>query len=602
MPRPTTTGAVVGATLAFALAVAAGCYDGSLEPIPPPLNERADNKLSVNGSFCTTDPDDLSFPVKIMFIIDTSQSMVVTDPGFTRVAAVLDVIDAVKDIPGVEIAIEVFGASTSVVTDHCDDYTTRTNCTLGFAPPEEALTAAGAVAQAGGTTDFLNALETAVGTLATDMAISDPLDLQNARYVIMFLSDGIPDTDSRFDITQTCEDASLWEQTGRAPPNAVDVVDQSDLLIGQINELARQYNIRELSFNSAFAAAPQTDTQIKQCGSTFMRAMAKRGNGVFRDFSSGEAINFLFVDFTSFKRVFAMKNFTADNINARPFSAALGVDPRVRSDDPTLAKGIIDSDGDGLSDQVENLIGTDPFLTDTDNDGFSDLLEHSLESSGFDPLNPTDADCKGDRDRFDDDGDGLRNCEELFFGTSSLFYDSDNDGFGDGIEVLYGSNPGLADTLLDIDFDGVGNAAEMRAHSRVDTDDVSDLSEHAYRYKIVQRGIEGASICYDFKVDNIALASTKGADAPLDAPNGTTPSPGLGAGEMLPGENRIIFEVTEAPFDAPDEPGTARLACARARFDADKRLKDPANGEITLPREAFKPANEFDPAVDCVDP
>jgi hypothetical protein len=60
--------------------------------------------------------------------------------------------------------------------------------------------------------------------------------------------------------------------------------------------------------------------------------------------------------------------------------------------------------------------------------------------------------------------------------------------------------------------------------------------------------------------------------------------------------------VTESPFDAPNEPGIARLACARARFDAQESLKDPANGEITLPRTAFKPATEFDPDLDCVDP
>jgi len=603
MKAATTAGTLVA--LLAAAAAAGSCYEGSLEPIPPAPVERADNKLHVDGTFCTTDPDDLAFPVKLFFIIDTSQSMFVTDPSFTRTRAVGDVIAAVKDTPGVEVAIETFGAQTGVITSKCDTYNPRSNCALGFAPASadtEMAAGLGATANTGGTTDFLNALETAVGTLATDMATSDPLALQNARYVIMFVSDGIPDSDSRFDITRTCDDAAAWEQQGRAPPNAVDVVAQADLLIGQINELARQYNVRDLSFNSAFAAAPDTDTQIKECGSTFMRAMSKRGNGVFRDFSSGEAINFLFVDFTSFKRVFAMKNFTANNINALPFSVAIGVDPRVRSDDPTLAKGIIDSDGDGLSDQLENLIGTDPFLVDTDNDGFSDLLEHSLESSGFDPLDPTDADCKGDTDRFDDDGDGLRNCEEIFFGTSSLFYDSDNDGFGDGIEVLYGSNPSLKDTLLDVDFDGVGNAGEMRAHSRLDTDDVVNLSEHAYRYKVREEGLQGSQICYSFDVDNIALATTQGAEDPLPAPNGTNPAPGLGGGVMLPGENRIIFEVTEAPFDAPDDPGVARLACARARFNAEKRLKEPANGQMTLPREAFKPANEFNPATDCIDP
>lgn len=588
--------------LATAATLASSCSDRELEPIPPPAAERADNKLAVSGSFCTTDPDELDFPVKILFMIDTSQSMGVTDPDLTRLDAILDVIDATLGTPGVEIGIIIFGTGSVILTEHCDDYTTRANCFSGFAPPEEALAVAGQVAQAGGTTDFILTLETAIGMLATDMALQSPDDLQNSRYVLMFLSDGLPDNDSRFDPEQTCADAAAWEQQGRAPANAVDVVEEADLLMGQIVELARQFDVRELSFNAAFAATPDTDTQIKACGSSFMRAMAKRGDGVFRDFSSGEAINFLFVDFTSFKRVFAMKNFTATNLNARPFSAALGVDPRVRSDDPTLARGIIDSDGDGLADELENLMGTDIFQQDTDNDGFSDLLEHNLRASGFDGLDPSDADCRGDLDRLDNDGDGLRDCEELFFGTQAKFYDSDNDGFGDGIEVLYGSNPGLPDTLLDIDFDGVGNASEMRAHSRVDTDDVVELSEHAYRYKVSETGVEGSSICYDFSVENIALASTVGAQDPEAAPNGLASAPGLGGGAMLGGENRIIFEVTENPFDQPSEPGVARLACARARFDAAQRLKNPANGRITLPREAFKPANEFDPAVDCVDP
>jgi hypothetical protein len=596
-----------------ALAVLVGvtsCYSGTVERIPAPPQARADNKLSVSGNFCTTDPDDLLFPVKILFAIDTSQSMGVTDPNLTRLDAVLQVIDATLNTPGVEIAIEIFGASTAVVTTHCDDYVTRANCVTGFAPPDQALAAAGQVAQQGGTTDFTLAMQTVVGTLASDMALSDPKALQQSRYVVIFLSDGIPDTDSTFNVNELCgnppvdpnSEAAEWANTGKPPADPVQVLGDMDLLIGEMRDLARQFDVRELSVNTAFTAAADTDTFIKTCGANMMRGMAKAGNGTFRDFSSGEAINFLFVDFTSFKRVFAMKNFTASNINARPFSAALGVGVRVDSDDPTLAKGIVDSDGDGLADEVENLIGTDPFLQDTDNDGFSDLLEHSLSQSGFDPLDPTDADCKGDNDRFDDDGDGLRNCEEIFFGTNSRLYDSDNDGFGDGIEVLYGSNPGLPDTLLDIDFDGVGNAAEMRAHSRVDRDDVSDLSENAYIYKVRETGIEGSTICYDFNVKNIALATTLGAQKLPDAPNGTTPAAGLGGGDMLPSENRILFEVTESPFDSPSERGISRVACARARFDADKRLKEPANGEMILPREAFKPADEFNPAVDCVDP
>lgn len=44
-----------------------------------------------------------------------------------------------------------------------------------------------------------------------------------------------------------------------------------------------------------------------------------------------------------------------------------------------------DSDGDGLSDAQEGILGTDPFNPDTDGDGFSDGVE---VASGSDPLNP----------------------------------------------------------------------------------------------------------------------------------------------------------------------------------------------------------------------
>ncbi|MDP2342390.1 MAG: hypothetical protein Q8O67_15650 [Deltaproteobacteria bacterium] len=588
-------------TVAMGLSLGLSCTNAQLAPVPPPEVERADNKLAVEGRFCTTDPDELAFPVKLMFLIDTSSSMEATDPEITRVQALLAVIEAVKDIPGVEIAIVIFGLGVSPLTEKCDDYVARTNCVPGFAPPDEALLVAGGASQAAGTTDFILTLQSAIGLLADDMSNSNPLDLQNARYSIIMLSDGLADSDGTFDPVGTCNDAAEWARAGEAIPNA-GVVTQTGELLEQIIELARQYDVPELTFNSAFAAAPQITGDIKACGSNFMRAMSKQSGGIFRDFSSGEEINFLFVDFTSFKRIFAMKSFLAVNINAAPFSQAFDVDKRVRSDDPTLAIGIIDSDADGLSDSLEDKIGTDPQVQDTDNDGFSDLLEHRLSLSGSDALDPTDADCKADVDRLDADGDGLRDCEERFFGTNIRAYDTDVDGFGDGVEVLSGLNPGLDDTLLDVDFDGVRNNNELRAHSSVDQDDVLELSEHAYRYRVIEDGLEGSSICYSFRVENIALASTTGASGPPPDATGAIASSGLAGGVMEVSENRIIFEVTEQPFDSSSEQGVARLACARARFDAERQLKDPANGVIVLPESAFKTADLFDPLVDCIDP
>jgi len=46
-----------------------------------------------------------------------------------------------------------------------------------------------------------------------------------------------------------------------------------------------------------------------------------------------------------------------------------------------------DSDGDGLSDEEEAILGTDPNKSDTDGDGFGDMVERDL---GTDPLDPGD--------------------------------------------------------------------------------------------------------------------------------------------------------------------------------------------------------------------
>ena len=81
--------------------------------------------------------------------------------------------------------------------------------------------------------------------------------------------------------------------------------------------------------------------------------------------------------------------------------------------DPSDDVGILDTDGDGLSDALEIAIGTDPNDADTDDDGVIDGLE----------ANPTS----------DTDGDGLIN---------ALDPDSDDDGLFDGTEMgLDCSNP-----------------------------------------------------------------------------------------------------------------------------------------------------------------
>ena len=85
-----------------------------------------------------------------------------------------------------------------------------------------------------------------------------------------------------------------------------------------------------------------------------------------------------------------------------------------------------DSDGDGLTDDQEAELGTDPDNRDTDGDGAADGWEHH---HGWDPLDD------------DTDDDGLLDGEEKDLGSDPLNADSDGDGYLDGDEVTEGSDP-----------------------------------------------------------------------------------------------------------------------------------------------------------------
>ena len=154
-----------------------------------------------------------------------------------------------------------------------------------------------------------------------------------------------------------------------------------------------------------------------------------------------------------------------------------GTDPLDPSDDLPPA----DTDGDGLTDAEEALLGTDPALADTDSDGLSDFVE-ATGAAGTNPL-LFDTDSDGLSDGVEDvnldgivdptethpvladtDGGGIGDGAEITGGTDPLDAsddpdDTDGDGLSDPEEALLGTNPALADT----DADGLSDFIEVRA-------------------------------------------------------------------------------------------------------------------------------------------
>ena len=529
-----------GLRVLFVLGLAA-CSEASLQQVEPKPQVR-DDRLTVHGQFCTEVPSPTEFPVRILFIVDISQSMNVTDPVpdpcptgacFTRRAtAVEEILNTYPPGNGVQYGLITFESSVAIQTKDA------TGTLGGFTDSaDEVKVRLPALNAAVGETNYVGALDTAYTMLQQDMIALSATARSRARYVIVFISDGLPSP-------RTVEHGMP------------DDIRQS---VENIAGLQKQQRLAEVALHTVYLAAPATPDSVQLEAKELLAGMAQLGNGTYRSFEATERINLFSIDFTSFIRTFALKQMVAMNLNALPRNG----------------ESLVDTDGDGLTDEEEYLAGTSPFLVDTDGDGFSDLIEVRQTNAGLDPLFSGDADCRMATDRLDDDGDGLLNCEERYFGTNSRLIDSDADGFPDDVEIRMGTNASDADSLGDIDFDGALNGTELAAHTDPLHNDVADFSRIAYRTSLRllrdDQSLPGR-LCYEFSVSNISLVPTGSA---------------LGLQE---GTNTILFRVASAPADSPEDFGNHQVACVRPRYRVDPEVKTPASGQMLLPMTAFKKA------------
>ncbi len=149
-----------------------------------------------------------------------------------------------------------------------------------------------------------------------------------------------------------------------------------------------------------------------------------------------------------------------------------------------------DSDHDGLSDEQEATLGTDPNNADSDSDGLPDAKEVNTHQT--DP-NAADSDGDGlsdadeinthntDPNQADSDADGLSDADEInTHKTDPNQADSDADGVSDGDEInTHKTDPNQADS----DADGLSDGDEINTHKthplQADSDDdgVNDGTE-----------------------------------------------------------------------------------------------------------------------------
>ena len=137
----------------------------------------------------------------------------------------------------------------------------------------------------------------------------------------------------------------------------------------------------------------------------------------------------------------------------------------------------LDRDGDGITDQMEMDIKTDPTESDTDHDDFDDKEEYDYwkerqENTSLDDLGPD-----GDLDKdgipnildWDSDNDGVPDGDEIEDGSDPADPDTDDDGLWDSDEAHRGTDPNKKDT----DGDGIPDGADDMPRGPQDPGDLT---------------------------------------------------------------------------------------------------------------------------------
>ncbi len=216
--------------------------------------------------------------------------------------------------------------------------------------------------------------------------------------------------------------------------------------------------------------------------SDYVRDRNAEETGVGRNPNAAETANDLYFTFTAGVKVFLFPDNDIDGDGlSNDEEEKLGTNPYD-----------VDTDGDLLTDWHESTnLHSDPRMMDTDGDGLTDYEEAIKYHTRADTVD-TDGDgiwdaeeiqrFNTDAHRIDSDDDGLPDGRELQLGTNPNRVDTDGDGLSDGDEYLkYGTDPLLPDSDGDgiADYDEIFVGKTEAASSDSDKDGLNDFEERS---------------------------------------------------------------------------------------------------------------------------
>ncbi len=576
----------------LALLALAACSDATLTRLPEPEQPPVDDSLRLTGELCTESPDELDFPSRVIFLVDASESMRVSDPadpttGVTqRERAIEEASERLLSSPDARVSLVRFSAQTQPLTRLTEEDGSLISYFTADLPV--IVSQLPLLAATDRTTNFLGALSEAYSQIRDEVSRTAEEAWPRARFDVVLVSDGLPDAESG-------EHANIFEA------------------VEDLTDLTQLYRLEAVTLSTAHLETG--NLAVDRAAGDLLREMAEVGGGSFHSFAHGSRLDFIDVAPERLVRTYTLSDLVVWNLNARPLTDGFAGD----------------ADADGLSDLTEALESTDPFSPDSDGDGCRDSIELAHTASGLSPLDPTDCRCftpewcfdqdmdgicdngctDADGDQLcdctdlDEDGrcdpsnyedrdhDGLVDCEERWTGTNPLSADTDRDGLLDLHEFLAGTRPDVADREDDADWDRVSDGDEVRTGTDPLDAEGIDRFSHAYRYRLEDLGWQQGRSCHAFDISNITLVDLVNTPETLPTP-ATWP-----LGQGFSGFNRVLLIAAQVPMDNPEAPARHRVACVEAAVDTARNARNPPSGRSALTHEDFVPLSSFDPALHC---